>query len=514
MLFALTAGLLPPDAAAAEKPAVAEKKASPARLPAQLAQAAKRWRINTQDIVISVVPVDAPAKPALAWNDRRSDRPASVAKLVTTLAALETLGASWHWRTGFYVLEKPSAEGVLAGGLFIRGGGDPTLVAEDFAIQVDRLAQSGVKHIEGDIVLDRSLFNIPKVDPAAFDGRGSRPYNLQPDAALVSFRSLNFEFIPDREAGIARVIAVPKLAGVAMPETIPLSKGVCGDWKTTIGFELKSEDKDKKRAVFTGSLPAACGPKNFSVIAIEENEYFERVFRELWERDGRTWKGHAVSGAIPKNAERWLTRTSPSLGETIQLTNKWSNNLMARHIFLALGTERVREAWEEAQEKRAAKQKRPAAPKKQEQPEKRELSFPRGATLEDARAALDEWLAGKGIAKGEIWIENGSGLSRETHVTGRAMTKMLATGWSGPYMPEYLASLPISGKDGTMARRKVAVEEGRIKTGFLSDVRSIGGYIHAQSGKRYAVYASVHGEKNVPGGIAFLDSVIDWVSRQ
>ena len=91
------------------------------------------------------------------------------------------------------------------------------------------------------------------------------------------------------------------------------------------------------------------------------------------------------------------------------------------------------------------------------------------------------------------------------------MTDLLSAGWNGPYMPEYLASLPITGRDGTMVRRKVALEEGRIKTGYLENVRSIGGYVHALDGKRYAVYASVTDAKNVPGGIKFLDAVIDWV---
>ena len=91
------------------------------------------------------------------------------------------------------------------------------------------------------------------------------------------------------------------------------------------------------------------------------------------------------------------------------------------------------------------------------------------------------------------------------------MASLLRAGWASPYMPEYLASLPVTGEDGTMVKRKVAVSEGRIKTGFLTDVRSIGGYVRSMDGRRWAVYASVHGAKNMPGGIAFLDNVILWV---
>ena len=156
----------------------AGRTASQSQLPAPLAAAAKRLRINPDDIVISVVPVESPKTAVLAWNDRRIDRPASVAKVVTTLAALETLGANYHWYTGFYTLGEPTTKGLLKGGLFIRGGGDPSFVVEDFSMAVDKLAQTGIKRIEGNIVIDRSYFNIPQVDPGAFDGRSSRPYNL------------------------------------------------------------------------------------------------------------------------------------------------------------------------------------------------------------------------------------------------------------------------------------------------------------------------------------------------
>ena len=104
---------------------------------------------------------------------------------------------------------------------------------------------------------------------------------------------------------------------------------------------------------------------------------------------------------------------------------------LARHIFLSLGANRVREAFNEAQKNESSTGKLKSAGKTAQ---RAELVFPRGATLEDARAALDEWLQSKGITSQEIWIDNGSGLSRETRVTGRAMTQLLAAGWSGPYM--------------------------------------------------------------------------------
>ena len=480
--------------------------ASDSSVPAEIARAARRWRVDLKDVVISVVPLDgarspkeaAARKPRYALHADRADRPASTAKLVTTLVALEELGASWRWKTTFYAAGRPDAEGRLKGPLYLRGTGDPTLVVEDYALELRRLAAIGVKHIEGDLVIDRSAFNVPKFDSAAFDGRASRPYNLGPDATLLNYRNLALELIPDREAGVARISALPPLSGVRIPKEVKLTKGACGDWKTKLGYRIDALESGEKRVRFTGGLPAACGPKAFNVISFAPNEYAERMTRALWARDGRTWTGRVVEGRVPADAKPLLVRQSPSLSEVAELTNKWSNNIMARHIFLSLGAKRAADALE----------RRPA-------PEKPSpwKAFPEGGTLEGSRRIVAEWLAARGIPAEKVYIENGSGLSRETRVTGRVMTQILAAGWAGPFMPEYLASLPISGMDGTMFRRRIARGEGRIKTGFLRDVRSVGGYVHARSGERYALYASVRGAKNMPGGIAFLDSVIDWVYK-
>ena len=482
-------------------------------LPEQLAKAARRWKVNPDDVVVALVKLDDTGLDAkgrlkkvplaFAYNADRSVAPASTAKLVTTLAGLEVLGATHHWYTGFYTDARPDASGVLKGNLYVRGGGDPTLVIEDFMLQVDRLAQMGVKHLKGNIVVDRSYFNISPVDPGAFDGRRSRPYNLPPDAALLNYRNLSLDLVPDREKGVARVVATPPLAGVKIPSTVKLTSGACGDWKTKLGFRMRKNADGTKRVFLDGGLARSCGAKTFNVIAFESDEYFERVFRALWVKEGRTWTGHVTTGRIPEEADRSFVRMSPSLAEVVVLTNKWSNNVMARHIFLSLGEKRVKDE-AAARDKKAA-----AAGANVEKPR-----FERGITYGDARGVLADWLASRGIDPKTIYIENGSGLSRETRVTGRAMAQVLAVGWHGPYMPEYAASMPVTGKDGTMRKRNVAVAEGRIKTGFLADVRSIGGYIHAKDGTRYAVYASVHGKANMPGGIAFLDNVIDWAYKR
>lgn len=489
-------------------------------LPMTLQATARRWKVDPSQVTAVVIPLDrvnmkidetaGDPMPILAVNADKRISPASTAKLVTTLVALDRLGINFRWKTDFYADRLPDNQGKIQT-LWIRGGGDPTLVVEDFALEIHRLMGHGVRHIEGNIVVDRSHFSLPKGDPAAFDGRASRPYNLLPDPAIINYRNLSFEMTPVPGKDYARIVTLPVMAGVTVPQTIALKKkGGCGNWKEAIGYRMETLKNGEKRVRFNGALPRACGPRNFNVIAFDENEYIERLFRTLWEKEGGTWNGKVISGTVPQTGVTLSQqRLSPSLADTVRLVNKWSNNLIARHIFLSLGNVVI------AEEERQERDKQSTSDSKKENSDNGVLSgslpYRRSLMLEDARQVITEWMQDNGIDPTVTYIDNGSGLSRETKTTAKAMAQLLAAGWKSPAMSDFMASLPVSGVDGTMARRKVAVRYGHFKTGFLSDVRSVGGYVLARNGRRYAVFASVHGTKNMPGGTVFLDNVIQWV---
>ena len=378
-----------------------------------LRKAAADCGVDPRAVTVSVVALDGlrmpeggrmpVVRPLLAVNADRSVAPASTAKLVTTLAGLELLGADWKWRTGFYAKARPDAEGRV-NGIWLRGGGDPTLVAEKFGLLVERMAQMGVRRIEGDLTVDRSYFDLPEGDPSAFDGRGSRPYNQLPDAAVAGYRSLSFEFVPDESSGTARIISMPPLSGLEVPSTIRLSRGACGDWKSTIGYRLEHLSDGRLAARFEGSLPLSCGPKTFSVVSLSQNEYLERLFRWYWERDGRTWTGHVAEGRVPEGALKLAERESDALPVVTTLVNKWSNNLIARHIFLTLGT--LRNAPDEA-DSGSRTAGGAFAPMERPRP---------GVDTDDARAVLAGWLAEKGVPDGAVMIDNSSAFRMDEDV--------------------------------------------------------------------------------------------------
>ena len=110
-----------------------------------------------------VQPVDA-RKPSLQVNEAVAMNPASVMKLVTTLAGLEVLGPAYRWRTNAY-LDGVLRDGVLQGSLMLKGTGDPKLSFESFWLLLRALRDRGLRDVRGDLVLDRSYFVTGEHDP-------------------------------------------------------------------------------------------------------------------------------------------------------------------------------------------------------------------------------------------------------------------------------------------------------------------------------------------------------------
>ena len=147
-------------AALASAPALAQP------LPAEVEAALARARVPRDAVTMLVVDADGVRPPRLAWRTQVPVNPASVMKLVTTYAALDLLGPAFTWSTPVYV-DGPVRDGVLAGNLHIQGQGDPKLVLERLWLLLRRVQGLGIHTIAGDIVLDRSAFEVADTDPAA-----------------------------------------------------------------------------------------------------------------------------------------------------------------------------------------------------------------------------------------------------------------------------------------------------------------------------------------------------------
>ncbi|HEY8027205.1 MAG TPA: D-alanyl-D-alanine carboxypeptidase/D-alanyl-D-alanine-endopeptidase [Burkholderiaceae bacterium] len=446
-----------------------------AELPGSLRNALKHAGIPLSAVGIEVQQVGNP-KPLLAMNGDEAFSPASTMKLLTTQAALELLGPTFTWKTQAYVSGNVSGD-QLQGDLIFKGSGDPKLVTENFWLFLRQIRDAGLREIRGNVVLDRSAFERVQIDPAKFDGDPSKPYNVAPDAMLLNYQSLRFQFNPTALGGAPQITIDPPLADYDVV-TPHWAAGDCGDWQGRLGANI-----GESGARFTGSYANACGIKTWYVVPYQmaPNQYFSAVFRKMWHDLGGRFTGKVVDGTTPADARLISVWESPTLADTVRDMNKFSNNLMARHLLLTL----------------AATDGDPGAPQ----------SASHGALV------LANWLAGKGIAAPELVVENGSGLSRAERIAPANMAKLLQVAYRSPLMPEFISSLPLVGYDGTMRHRlndKDVAGNAHIKTGTLNEVKAIAGYVVAASGKTYAVVFFIN-HANAAGGGAAQDALLQWV---
>lgn len=442
-------------------------------LPAPVTEALQRAQIPRESTAFYVQQIGG-ASPLLTWNESLPFNPASTMKLVTTFAALDLLGPAFRWKTGAWAAGTQQGD-VLRGDLVIKGSGDPKMVYEHLWLFLRRIRERGIREIQGDLVLDRSVFEEVAFDPAQFDGDPQKPYNAGPDALLLNYKSITFRFMPDPVSGKVNVSADPPLAGY--PVTAPqLAAGECNDWRSALKTDI-----GVLGVYFSGTYPAACGERilNLHPWPLSHPEYFHLAFRRLWNDLGGTLRGGARLGVVPPDARLIDEWESPSLAEVVRDINKFSNNVMARQLLLTLGY----------------------------------VGAGLPASTGNGAAAVRNWLSARGIAAPELVIENGSGLSRAERISALSLARMLDAAFQAPAMPEFLASLPLAGLDGTMRRRlnnHSVAGRAHVKTGLLADARNIAGYVLAASGRRYLVVSLVN-HPNAPRAMEAQDALLQWV---
>jgi D-alanyl-D-alanine carboxypeptidase/D-alanyl-D-alanine-endopeptidase (penicillin-binding protein 4) len=410
--------------------------------------------------------------PVVTVGIDRSLNPASVIKLVTTFAALEILGPAYTWKTEAYLRGTLTGDR-LNGDLVLKGYGDPKLTIENFWLFVRDLRNRGVREITGDLVLDRSFFAIDDHDPAQFDNEPTRPYNVGADALLLNFKSFRLRFVPDEEKRAVAVYSEPVLPQVMVVNNLYLAPGFCDVWPD-------KPARDGNTLTFFGTFPSSCGEKSRSFSMLTPNEYMAAVFGQFWLQAGGSWSGRVREAEVPTNARLLSSWESAALAESIRDINKFSNNVMARNVFLTLG----------------AQDGKPA-------------------TLEKSDRAVSDWLARRGISFPEMRIENGAGLSRTTRISARQLGELLIAAWNSPLMPEYVASLPLAAVDGTMRRRlnnSPVAGQAHVKTGYLDGVRAISGYVMDSRGRMLVVVFLINhpGARNAQ---AAVDALLQWVQE-
>lgn len=449
------------------------------KLPQALVRALAQNGIPSDNAAFLVTDLQTGAT-LLSHNASKPMNPASVMKLVTTAAALELLSPAYTWRTDLLTIGTPE-NGVLNTPLYIRASGDPKITFEDLERWLARVRGHGIYELAGGIVVDKSVFAPMPHDSASFDGSPLRPYNVTPDALLFNFKAVGFKLSPEPSTGRVRLTPEPHPEGLTVESKLTLVPGPCGDWRS----KLRATFEDGERtatARFDGTYSTECGDKEWFVSVLGHEAFFEGSFRWMWKRLGGGAVGPVRYGAVPPEARILDSHRSPPLSAVVADVNKFSNNVMARHLLLTIDRERN------------------GAP----------------AQVERGARTVRDWLHEQGIRAPELVIENGSGLSRHERVSAATLVALLTLMHGKPTAHLFRESLPLAGVDGTLSGqfgRSRAQASAWLKTGGLNDVRTLAGYLRRSDGRMFAFVGMIN-HPRAAQAFGVLEDAVEWVYRQ
>lgn len=449
------------------------------QIPQSVINLMNRYKIPKDSLSLYIVDLDHD-HPLLELNPDTPRHPASTIKLLTTYAGLAILGPDYKWETRFY-LDGDLSKGTLRGNLVFQGGGDPFLTRENFWHMLHALQLRGLQNITGDLIIDDSLFEDETGTTADFDNRPYSVYNTFPDAALVNFQAQEFVILPQKNSVL--VYADPPAQNLQIRNNLQVVSGNCYSAGTGVNMSTSLQGS-QIIATFSGKYPSTCGEQVLLRSIIPNDMYIFGVFKSLWEEMGGSIGGSYRRAAPALPDKPFYLELSKPLSEIVTYINKFSNNVMARQLFLTIG----------------------------------QIQKGTPGTKQSAAEAIKEWLVSAGISAPDLVLDNGSGLSRDTRISARTMAALLQYAWYSPLQPEFLSTFPIAGLDGTMRKRlngKIPEGNIRIKTGLIRNVRSMAGYIYSKHNRHYVIVSL----QNHPGiqnttGTLIQDELLKWLYEQ
>jgi len=410
------------------------------------AAVAAQPKLGKAKIAVSVVDLATGAE-LVARDADRGMSLASTAKLLTSAAALSALGGGFRWRTGVFGAA-PDDKGVIAGDLYVQGHGDPMLgVAELRALAAD-VAARGVRAVDR-LVVDARYFD-DVVEPPHFDDQKTETAGFRaPVASFGVARSTVTVVVVADPAGAARVTLDPDPGPDASIKLV--NKGVTSvtAGRTRIQVDVKPRSGHLELEV-SGQIRWGEGSWEGRKRVADPARFAGEVFRRALIEHGVKVKARAIGSApVPPATPLLAAHDSAPLTEVLRHMNKLSDNYLAESVLKTLGAETK--------------------------------AGPGPATWADGRAAVHGYLGKLGLPESGYRADNGSGLFDATEVSARQLTTVLRAAHQDFRVgPDLIASLPVGGVDGTLARRwhgHPAKGRVRAKTGTLDKVTTLAGYL-------------------------------------
>jgi serine-type D-Ala-D-Ala carboxypeptidase/endopeptidase (penicillin-binding protein 4) len=398
--------------------------------------------------------------PLFELNSEKLMIPASTLKIVSSAAALEILGADYRFKTKVGYIGEILKTNELKGDLVIIGGGDPTLGSEYFRNYglndsfinswVKKIKASGIHQINGDIILDGSVYNSEDVpsswnwgDIGNYYGAGANAFTCYDNLFTITFQS-------PKEAGAKTEITAinPEIEGLKIVNEV-IASNDNRDLANVFGSPL-----DKNR-VIRGTIP---NDKNEFSIKAAVNHPEEIIAGELiaqLAKQGILLSGKVIFKTADKNQFQLIyIQESPGLKDIVKVLNYESVNLFAEHLVMQIAAEKTGQG-----------------------------------NREKGIEIIKEFWHSKGIETDNLFMEDGSGLSHFNAISPDQITSILLfMAKKSENSEAFINSLPSAG-NGTLSQFNINFFPGnslKAKSGSMTRVRCYGGYLELDSGRKVA----------------------------
>lgn len=381
--------------------------------------------------------------------------PASNMKLFTTAAAIDLLKPSFEVTTGVYVRGEIDASGTLRGDVKFVGRGDPTIggrfhdgsataVLQEWAADLKR---AGIKTISGDLIFEHGYFDTEYIHPTWPADQLTAWYEAPIAAFSMQEGCVEVRVLPSRSGK-------PCVVQLEPPTSYVRIENSC---RTGRGLPYITRRRGANEVIVRGGVPPRSGATEVFVTVENPVHYFAAVTNETFQRAGLRIDGKVT--LVPRDPRadwRLVSKHTTPLSILIFVINKKSQNHYAEQVLKMIGAEQRR-----------------------------------NGSWEAGNAEVKEWLTTKiGVPPNEFHPADGSGMSRNNRASANAFITLLRYMWKSPWREEFVSSLPYTGdpdsKFGNRLRKPPFARQVYAKTGYISGVIGLSGYVHAKSGKVYA----------------------------
>ena len=430
-------------------------------------------------------------------NPDRRLTPASTSKLVLAAAALEKWGSEHSFVTKFFTTGARKG-GVLLGDLIFEGAGDPSLTNEKLWFLATDIARLGIRQVNGDLVLNTSLFGPIETDGnrAAGARMSTHAYDSPLSAVAVNFSVMAVVASPGAQVGSEGHMALEpyplesvKLAGSVGTSALAGAK---------IGVTRSRNGRTDLLNV-GGKVPLGSLPMRVYRSVSDAEQYSGAVLKAFLANAGVVVKGNVRVSRTPVSPQAKAVAAIDSFPLDWQLRGlfKMSNNFIADMLTLQLDLDEQKD---------------------------------RGATLSGGALKLTKYIhqvlsestyvPARTKPEGELVLDSGSGLTPENKLSARDLVAVLGRMYAnGREFPSFLAALPIPGAEGTIRKRFSSSEAKhlqnrlRAKTGTLTEPRdavALGGYSRLKDGDWVAFAVVVNGSSAHPSfGVDAIREAVD-----